>query len=132
MIKIFSLIGLILIIVGIFPILMLMIGLGAFAFPFYIFGIFNLSIAGFVFSEMMLIFIGLGIVFTLFGIVSKRVVSISRGYPQIILGIVLIIIFLLTVTVESIPIIWTGAAFTGTVLLISGIRDVVHKNNTSE
>ena len=62
-----ALFGLILIIVGILPLFMPMIGLGTYVSYFYMLGIYELTLAGYVFSELMLILIGLGVVLLLVG-----------------------------------------------------------------
>jgi hypothetical protein len=65
-----ALLGLILIIVGILPILMPMIGfdLGQFA-AFFDLGLFSYPLAGYVFTEVMLICLGLGVILFLVGLV---------------------------------------------------------------
>lgn len=62
-----ALFGLILIIIGILPLFMPMIGLGQFVSYFYMLGIFELPLAGYIFSEIMLILIGLGVVLLIVG-----------------------------------------------------------------
>ena len=62
-----ALFGLILIIIGILPLFMPMIGLGAFYDYFFILGLYEITIAGFPFSELMLILIGLGAVLLIVG-----------------------------------------------------------------
>ena len=62
-----ALFGLILIIVGILPLFMPMIGLGTFVDYFFILGLYELTLAGYVFSELMLILIGLGVILLIVG-----------------------------------------------------------------
>ncbi|MHA1951142.1 MAG: hypothetical protein ACXAAO_02485 [Candidatus Thorarchaeota archaeon] len=62
-----ALFGLILIIVGILPLFMPMIGLGQFVSYFYMLNIYTLDLAGYLLSEIMLILIGLGVVLLLVG-----------------------------------------------------------------
>ncbi|MHA2025287.1 MAG: hypothetical protein ACW98U_05230 [Candidatus Thorarchaeota archaeon] len=62
-----ALFGLILIIVGILPLFMPMIGLGQFVSYFYMLNIYTLDLAGYLFSELMLILVGLGVVLLLVG-----------------------------------------------------------------
>ena len=62
-----ALFGLILIIVGILPLFMPMIGLGQFVTYFYMLNIYTLDLAGYLFSELMLILLGLGVVLLLVG-----------------------------------------------------------------
>jgi len=64
-----ALFGLILIIIGILPLFMPMIGLGTFVDYFFILGLYELAIGTFVFSELMLILIGLGVVLLIVGAV---------------------------------------------------------------
>ena len=64
-----ALFGLILIIIGILPLFMPMIGLGAFVDYFFILGLYEITLAGFLFSELMLILIGLGVVLLIVGAV---------------------------------------------------------------
>lgn len=64
-----ALFGLILIIVGILPLFMPMIGLGAFVDYFFMLGLYEITLAGFLFSELMLILIGLGVVLLIVGAV---------------------------------------------------------------
>lgn len=64
-----ALFGLILIIVGILPLFMPMIGLGAFIDYFFMLGLYEITLAGFLFSELMLILIGLGVVLLIVGAV---------------------------------------------------------------
>ena len=61
-----ALFGLILIILGILPLFMPMIGLGAFA-GYFDLGFYSLDLAGYVFSELMLILVGLGVVLLIVG-----------------------------------------------------------------
>jgi hypothetical protein len=65
-----ALFGLILIIVGILPLFMPMIGLGAYVDYFFILGLYSLDLAGYVFSELMLILIALGVIFLIVGAVK--------------------------------------------------------------
>ncbi len=65
-----ALLGLILIIIGILPLLMPMIGLGTYADYFYMLNIYTLSIAGYDFSELMLILLGLGVILLIVGAVK--------------------------------------------------------------
>lgn len=62
-----ALFGLILIIVGILPLFMPMIGLGQFVTYFYMLNIYTLDLAGYLFSELMLILLGLGVVLLIVG-----------------------------------------------------------------
>ncbi|MHA3963829.1 MAG: hypothetical protein AM325_009830 [Candidatus Thorarchaeota archaeon SMTZ1-45] len=64
-----ALFGLILIIIGILPLFMPMIGLGTFVDYFYMLNIYTLSIAGYDFSELMLILLGLGVILLIVGAV---------------------------------------------------------------
>lgn len=64
-----ALFGLILIIIGILPLFMPMIGLGAFVDYFFILGLYEISLAGFLFSELMLILLVLGVVLLIVGAV---------------------------------------------------------------
>ncbi|MHA2351520.1 MAG: hypothetical protein ACXAC0_03805 [Candidatus Thorarchaeota archaeon] len=64
-----ALFGLILIIIGILPLFMPMIGLGAFVDYFFMLGLYEIMLAGFLFSELMLILIGLGVVLLIVGAV---------------------------------------------------------------
>jgi hypothetical protein len=66
-----ALLGLILIIVGILPILMPLIGfsLGEFA-AYFDFNIYSLDLAGYIFTEVMLILVGLGVVMLIIGAVK--------------------------------------------------------------
>jgi hypothetical protein len=64
-----ALFGLILIIIGILPLFMPMIGLGAFVDYFFILGLYEIDLAGFLFSELMLILLGLGVVLLIVGAV---------------------------------------------------------------
>ena len=57
----------ILIIVGILPLFMPMIGLGQFVTYFYMLNIYTLDLAGYLFSELMLILLGLGVVLLIVG-----------------------------------------------------------------
>jgi hypothetical protein len=62
--------GLILIIIGILPLLMPMIGLGAYVDYFFILGLYQLDLAGYIFSELMLILIVLGVLLLIVGAVK--------------------------------------------------------------
>ncbi len=62
--------GLLLIIVGILPLLFPYIGLDAFIQYFFILGLFEISLGGFLFSELMLILLGLGVVLLIVGAAS--------------------------------------------------------------
>ena len=64
-----ALFGLILIIVGIFPFIMPFIGLDAFVQYFFMLGLYELALGTLVFSELMLILIGLGVVLLIVGAV---------------------------------------------------------------
>lgn len=64
-----ALFGLILIIIGILPLFMPMIGLGAFVDYFFMLGLYEIDLAGFLFSELMLILLGLGVVLLIVGAV---------------------------------------------------------------
>jgi len=67
-----AILGLILIIIGILPILLPMIGMGLeqYATYFYMLGIYSLDLGGgLIFSELMLILIGLGVVLLIVGAV---------------------------------------------------------------
>ena len=61
-----ALFGLILIIVGILPLFMPMIGLGAYVSYFNL-GLYSLELAGYLFTELMLILVGLGVVLLIVG-----------------------------------------------------------------
>jgi hypothetical protein len=66
-----ALFGLILIIIGILPLFMPMIGLGQFVEYFYMLGIFEFALTpDYVFSEIMLILLGLGIILLIWGAIS--------------------------------------------------------------
>jgi hypothetical protein len=64
-----ALFGLILIIIGILPLFMPMIGLGMYVDYFFMLNLYSLELAGFMFSELMLILIGLGVVLLIVGAV---------------------------------------------------------------
>jgi hypothetical protein len=64
-----ALFGLILIIVGILPLIMPFIGLEAFVQYFFMLGLFEINLAGYLFSELMLILLGLGVVLLIVGAV---------------------------------------------------------------
>ena len=61
--------GLILLIVGFIPIILQLVGFGVYAAYFYL-GFYNLVVAGFVFSELMLILIILGLILIIVGAVT--------------------------------------------------------------
>jgi hypothetical protein len=61
--------GFILLIVGILPIILEFIGFSAYAVFFYL-GFFSLPFAGFVFSELMLILIVLGLILIIIGAIA--------------------------------------------------------------
>ena len=65
-----AILGLLLIIVGILPILLPLIGLAQYATYFYMLGIYEIDLAGYLFSELMLILIGLGVVLLIVGAAS--------------------------------------------------------------
>lgn len=65
-----ALFGLILIIIGILPLFGSMIGLGTLVDYFYMLNIYTLSIAGYDFSELMLILLGLGVILLIVGAVK--------------------------------------------------------------
>ncbi len=58
--------GLLLIIVGVLPLILPMIGYGSYALMFYL-GYYTLNIAGYLLSELMLILIGVGFLFLVIG-----------------------------------------------------------------
>ncbi|RDE15670.1 MAG: hypothetical protein C4K48_03575 [Candidatus Thorarchaeota archaeon] len=58
--------GLLLIIVGVLPLIMPMISLGAYVSYFYL-GYYTLNVAGYLLSELMLILIGVGFLFLIIG-----------------------------------------------------------------
>ena len=64
-----ALFGLILIIVAILPLFMPMIGLGQFVDYFFILGLYEIDLMGYVFSELMLILLGLGVILLIVGAV---------------------------------------------------------------
>lgn len=64
-----AILGLILIIVGILPLFMPMIGMGQFVDYFFILGLYEIDLMGYVFSELMLILLGLGVVLLIAGAV---------------------------------------------------------------
>ena len=64
-----ALFGLILIILGILPLFMPMIGLGAYVQYFFVLGLYEINLAGYLFSELMLILLGLGVVLLIVGAV---------------------------------------------------------------
>lgn len=61
-----AILGLLLIIVGIIPLILPMIGYGAYAAYFYL-GYYTLPVAGYNLSELMLILIGLGFILLVIG-----------------------------------------------------------------
>jgi hypothetical protein len=61
--------GLILLIVGFLPIVLELLGFGLYAAYFYL-GFYTLMVAGFVFSELMLILIILGVILILVGAIA--------------------------------------------------------------
>lgn len=63
-----AILGLILLIIGILPLILPMIGFGHYAAFFYL-GIYTLPLAGFLFSELMLILIILGVILLIVGAV---------------------------------------------------------------
>jgi len=65
-----ALFGLILIIVGLLPIILPMVGITALTSYFFILGLYQIELAGFIFSELMLILIGLGVVLLIVGAVK--------------------------------------------------------------
>ncbi|MFW9963451.1 MAG: hypothetical protein ACFFCX_07800 [Candidatus Sifarchaeia archaeon] len=65
-----ALFGLILIIIGILPLFMPMIGLGTFVEYFFMLNLYSLELAGYMFSELMLILIGLGVILLIVGAVK--------------------------------------------------------------
>jgi len=65
-----ALFGLILIIIGILPLFMPMIGLGTFVDYFFMLNLYSLELAGYMFSELMLILIGLGVILLIVGAVK--------------------------------------------------------------
>ena len=66
-----AILGLILIIIGILPIILPMLGMGLEQYTdyFYMLNIYSLDIGGYVFSELMLILIGLGVILLIVGAV---------------------------------------------------------------
>lgn len=64
-----ALFGLILIILGILPLFMPLIGLGAYVEYFFMLALFEINLAGYLFSELMLILLGLGVVLLIVGAV---------------------------------------------------------------
>ena len=62
-----ALFGLILIIIGILPLFMPLIGLGTYVSYFFMLNLYSIELAGYLFSELMLILIGLGVVLLLVG-----------------------------------------------------------------
>lgn len=62
--------GLILLIVGFLPIILQLVGFGIYADYFYILGIYTLHVAGFDFSELMLILIIVGLILIIVGAVT--------------------------------------------------------------
>ncbi|MFW9960659.1 MAG: hypothetical protein ACFFDV_06560 [Candidatus Thorarchaeota archaeon] len=64
-----AILGLLLIIVGILPLILPMVGFAAYADYFYL-GIYTLPLAGYDFSELMLILLGLGVILLIVGAVK--------------------------------------------------------------
>lgn len=64
-----AILGLLLIIVGIIPLILPMIGYAAYADYFFL-GIYQLDLAGYAFSELMLILLGLGVILLIVGAVK--------------------------------------------------------------
>ncbi|MFW9807260.1 MAG: hypothetical protein ACFFFK_11080 [Candidatus Thorarchaeota archaeon] len=64
-----ALFGLILIIIGILPLFMPMIGLGMYVDYFFMLNLYSIELAGYMFSELMLILIGLGVILLIVGAV---------------------------------------------------------------
>ena len=64
-----ALFGLILIIIGILPLFMPMIGLGTYVDYFFMLNLYTIELAGYMFSELMLILIGLGVILLIAGAV---------------------------------------------------------------
>ena len=64
-----AILGLILIIIGILPLFLPMLGFAQIADYFYMLGIYELAIGEYVFSELMLILIGLGVILLIVGAV---------------------------------------------------------------
>ena len=62
-----ALFGLILIIIGILPLFMPMIGLGMYVDYFFMLNLYTLELAGYMFSELMLILIVLGVILLIVG-----------------------------------------------------------------
>ncbi|MFX1561563.1 MAG: hypothetical protein ACFFBL_13320 [Promethearchaeota archaeon] len=62
-----ALFGLILIIIGILPLFMPMIGLGMYVDYFFMLNLYTLDLAGYMFSELMLILIILGVILLIVG-----------------------------------------------------------------
>lgn len=65
-----ALFGLILIIVGLLPIILPMVGITALTQYFFILGLYQIELAGYIFSELMLILLGLGVVLLIVGAVK--------------------------------------------------------------
>jgi hypothetical protein len=59
--------GLILMIVGILPLFLPMLGFPEIAAYFYMLGLYSIDLAGYLFSELMLILIGLGFILLIVG-----------------------------------------------------------------
>jgi hypothetical protein len=64
-----ALFGLILIIVGILPLFMPMIGLGMYVDYFFMLNLYSIELVGYMFSELMLILIILGVILLIAGAV---------------------------------------------------------------
>ena len=65
-----ALFGLILIILGIFPIIEALLGIDLITSYFYLIGIYSIELIGYQFSELMLILLGLGVVLLIVGAVK--------------------------------------------------------------
>ena len=65
-----ALFGLILIILGIFPIIEALLGFELLTSYFYLLGIYSIELIGYQFSELMLILLGLGVVLLIVGAVK--------------------------------------------------------------
>jgi predicted RNA-binding Zn-ribbon protein involved in translation (DUF1610 family) len=48
-------------------------------------------------------------------------IRLGNGVGELVLGFILILVFVATLTIETIPIIWTGALISGIILIIRGI-----------
>lgn len=49
----------------------------------------------------------------------------GQGMAEIIVGFILILVFFATLTMESIPIVWTGAMLMGVVFILYGLYHLV-------